>query len=178
MAQSKKPKTSTATSAAEPESRPTGRPSDYTPEKGTEICVRIADGQSVREISRSDDMPAMSTIFRWLAAHEGFQEQYALACEARAHYMAEELLDIADDGTNDWMERFDKDGKSIGWTVNGEHVQRSKLRADTRKWLLSKLQPKKYGDKVALTGGDGGAIRHTIENVKEGLAAAFGDAAK
>ncbi|EDT6018112.1 DNA packaging protein, partial [Salmonella enterica subsp. enterica] len=62
--------------------------------------------------------------------------------------IAEELFDIADDGTNDWMEKLDKDGEAIGYQLNGEHVQRSKLRIDTRKWYLSKIMPKKYGDRI------------------------------
>lgn len=61
--------------------------------------------------------------------------------------MAEEILDIADDGTNDWMEKKDDEDNCIGWRENGEAVQRSKLRVDTRKWLMSKLAPKKYGEK-------------------------------
>lgn len=63
-------------------------------------------------------------------------------------------MDIADDGSNDWMERFNKDGESIGWVVNGEAVQRSKLRVDARKWALSKLLPKKYGDKIDVNHGN------------------------
>lgn len=126
----------------------TGRPSKYTTAIAAEICSRIADGQSVREISSADDMPAMSTIFLWLAQHDEFSEQYAQACEARAQYIAEEILNIADDGTNDWMERRDREDEQIGWRENGEAIQRSRLRVDTRKWLLSKLMPKKYGDRV------------------------------
>ncbi len=60
--------------------------------------------------------------------------------------MAEEIVEIADDGRNDWMEVMSKDGESIGWRLNGEAVQRSRLRVDARKWLMSKLLPKKYGE--------------------------------
>lgn len=142
-----------------------GRPSDFTPEIAELICERIADGQSIREIGRADDMPAASTIFRWLSAHESFQEQYARAKQAQAENLAEEILDIADDASNDWMRRnADEDA---GWVENGEAIQRSRLRVDSRKWLLSKLLPKKYGDKVTqeLTGANGGALSivHRIE---------------
>jgi len=69
------------------------------------------------------------------------------------------MLDIADDGRNDWMERHGKE--DAGWQANGENIQRSRVRIDTRKWLASKLKPKKYGDKVDLTHGgpDGGPIK-------------------
>jgi len=105
-------------------------------------------------------MPAMSTVFLWLATHKEFSEQYELAVQARSAYHAEELLDIADDGSNDWMERKGDDGSVQGWKENGEAIQRSRLRVDTRKWLLSKLQPKKYGDKTAHehSGPGGGPI--------------------
>lgn len=63
----------------------------------------------------------------------------------QAEGMADEILEIADDGRNDWMEIQNRDGDNIGWKVNGEAVQRSRLRIDARKWLLSKLLPKKYG---------------------------------
>ena len=79
--------------------------------------------------------------------------------------MAEDILDIADDGTNDWMEKQDSEGSAAGWSFNGEHVQRSKLRVDARKWLMSKMKPKKYGEKVSqeITGKDGGPIETKTE---------------
>lgn len=136
-----------------------GRPSDYGPEIADRICERIADGESVRSICADDDMPSKAAVFRWLAAHETFRDQYARAKEAQLEHMADELLDIADDGSNDWMERRNADG-STHEVVNGEHIQRSRLRVDSRKWLLSKLVPKKYGDRVMNehTGKDGGPI--------------------
>ena len=57
------------------------------------------------------------------------------------------MLDIADDACNDWMERLGEDGQPIGYQLNGDHIQRSRLRIETRKWLATKLQPKKYGDR-------------------------------
>jgi hypothetical protein len=93
-------------------------------------------------------MPCVATIFNWLRTQEGFLEQYEKAKEMQADSLAEDILDIADDGSNDWMERHDKEGENIGWQLNGEHVQRSRLRIDSRKWIASKLKAKKYGDKI------------------------------
>jgi len=90
----------------------------------------------------------MSTVFKWLREKPEFSQQYARAKEESADALFEELLEIADDGTNDWMERQNAEGENIGWQLNGEHVQRSRLRLDTRKWALSKLKPKKYGDRI------------------------------
>lgn len=123
-----------------------GRPTDYTPEKADEICALLAEGISLRTICLDDDMPSKSTVFRWLRLHSEFSDQYARAKEESADALTEEMIDIADDGTNDWMERLNAEGQSLGWQVNGEHIQRSKVRIDTRKWVASKLKPKKYGE--------------------------------
>ena len=130
-----------------------GRPSIYSQEITTAICARIAEGVSLRKICEMDGMPAKPTVFNWLARYPEFVDQYTRAKQQGAEVMAEELLEIADDGTNDWIEKLDKDGNPIGEMLNHEHVQRSKLRIDTRKWLLAKLQPKKYGEKIDLNHG-------------------------
>lgn len=137
-----------------------GRPLSYSEEIAEEICGRIAEGESLRTICLDEHIPARRTIYGWLLrAEEGepfasFLHQYTRARELQADSFADEIQDIADDGSNDWMEKFDKDGNSIGWQLNGEAVQRSKLRVDARKWTASKLKPKKYGDKLDLTTGD------------------------
>lgn len=131
-----------------------GRPSSYTEEIAGEICAKLAEGLSLREICRQDDFPDKSTVMRWLAQHKGFQDQYARAKEIGVEALAEDILDIADDGTNDWMERLGSDGQPAGWVFNGEAARRSQIRIDARRWLLSKLAPKKYGDKLAIGGAD------------------------
>lgn len=139
----------------------TGRPSSFTQAVGDRICARIAAGEALRTVCRDDDMPAASTVFGWLAgsdeALKPFMEQYARSRKIQADALVDELLEIADDGTNDWMERRSEAEKGAGigtgWVLNGEHVQRSRLRVDTRKWFASKVYPKMYGDKVVV-GGD------------------------
>lgn len=142
-----------------------GRPTTYSTDITDAICERLAMGESMRSIARDDDMPAISTIFKWIREHDEFSKQYALAKQESADAMAEDILDIADDGTNDWMEKQDSEGNAAGWSFNGEHVQRSKLRVDARKWLMSKMKPKKYGEKVSqeITGKDGGPIETKTE---------------
>lgn len=131
-----------------------GRPSLFTEELATRICERLAAGESLRAICLDDDMPDESTVRKWaIAPDHPFYPQYARAREIGYHGMADELTEIADDGTNDWMER--RKEENAGWEINGEHLQRSRLRVDTRKWLLSKALPKIYGDKLALAGADG-----------------------
>lgn len=148
----KKPAAKRASKPAVPKKQ-VGRPSDYTEELGSILCAQIAMGMSLRTVCKGEDAPSAVTFFTWLRKHPEFLTQYEAAKAESAAALAEELLDIADDGTNDWMEIHDKDGACVGYKVNGEHVQRSRLRLDTRKWLLSKLAPKKYGDKVDVNHG-------------------------
>ncbi len=125
--------------------KPRGRPSDFTEELADIICERIADGASLRSICAADDMPNKSTVFRWLAAHKGFADQYTRAREEQAETLADEIVQIADDGSNDtYLDRLGKE------RVNTDVISRSKLRVDARKWVASKLKPKKYGDKQVI----------------------------
>lgn len=139
-----------------------GRPSGYSDEIAAIICQRIADGESLRAICRDDDMPAMAAVFRWLADKDRafFREQYTRAREAQADAIVDEILEIADDGSNDWMERRNSDGENIGWSFNGEAARRSQIRIDARKWLAARMNPKKYSEKQMLehSGPDGGPI--------------------
>lgn len=128
----------------------TGRPSDFTQEMADLICERIADGDSLRSICDDENMPSKSAVFRWLAAEPLFRDQYAHARDAQAESYFDDIRDIADDGRNDWMEKKNADGESIGWQENGEAIRRSQLRIDARKWMAGKLKPKKYGDKLDL----------------------------
>ena len=132
--------------------RPNGRPSSYTEDLAALICSELASGRSLRDVCRDDDMPASSTVFLWLSKHPGFSEQYARAMEARTNALAEEILEIADDRHGDSY--VDENGAQ---RVNNEVIARARLRVDTRKWLMSKMAPKKYGDKISqeLSGPDG-----------------------
>lgn len=128
------------------------RPSTYTKELAEKICERIAQGESVRKICKDEEMPSSATIYSWLLDEDKkeFLEQYEYAKNVQAENMFEELLEIADDGTNDYTTREANDGTEFE-VPNTEHIQRSRLRVDTRKWYLSKVLPKKYGDKLDLT---------------------------
>ena len=137
---------------------PIGRPLSYTKDIGDEICQRLSLTESLRRICRDDHMPDRVTVYRWLWSSdpvtEEFRNNYARARDIQADDFIDEVNDIADDGSNDWMEVRDKvDGSLLGWKVNGEAIQRSRLRIDTRKWVAGKQRPKKYGDRTII-GGD------------------------
>ena len=118
----------------------------YSPELSQKICGFIADGLSLRHIECIEGMPAKKTIMEWCIKHPEFSEQYAHAKEIQADAFAEELLDIVDDGRNDWIERESKKTGETYIALNEEAIARSRLRTDTRKWLMGKMKPKKYGD--------------------------------
>ena len=130
-----------------------GRPTKRSPELASLICQRIMEAdRSLRQICREDeDMPSRTFIYHWLAEDKDFSDQYTRAMEIRADEMFDEIVEIADNASNDWMKR--SGDKNEGWELNGEHLNRSRLRIDARKWKLSKMLPKKYGDKLDLNHG-------------------------
>ena len=119
-----------------------GRPSDYTDELADRICSELSDGKSMRTVCSPDNMPDKATVFRWIRTRGEFRNQYARAKEESADALTDEMLDIADDTANDYIKTDEE-----GIRLNPENIQRSRVRIDTRKWLASKLKPKKYGDK-------------------------------
>jgi hypothetical protein len=138
-----------------------GRPSTYTPEVAALICERLAAGESLRAICRDAGMPPESTVRGWVLDNvQGFYAQYARARGIGLDVLAEETLAIADTP----MEGVRREESSDGYKeVHEDMLGHRKLQVDTRKWLLSKLAPKKYGERTAmeLTGADGGPVRIT-----------------
>jgi hypothetical protein len=129
-----------------------GRPSTFTQAVGDEICRRLSEGEALTAICQDPEMPPKTTVLGWVQADiQGFSIPYARARHIGVECLAEELLQISDDGRNDWMASTDPENP--GYRFNGEHVQRSRLRSDNRKWLLSKLIPTVYGDKLDLRHG-------------------------
>lgn len=138
----------------------TGRPKVLIPELMAEICERITVGEPIRQIAQLAHMPAASTIYLEPGCNPAFSEQYAQTREAHLIRMEDELLEIADDASNDWMEQRDKDtGEVVAWQLNGEHIQHSRVRIDSRKWLTSKRARKKPGDRVPQDVGMGARLR-------------------
>lgn len=147
------------------------RPSTFSPELAATICERLALGESLRAVCRDDGMPHQATVFRWLDLHEAFRDQYARARVKQAEYYADEIVEIADDTARDTIVTDN------GEQPNSEWIARSRLRVDARKWLMSKLAPKKYGDKVDVT-TNGESLNLTAEDRAAKLAAIQAAAAK
>ena len=106
-----------------------GRPTDYTEDLADEICSRISEGRSVHSICKDKDMPSRPTFYKWLADHDQFLNKYNAATEQRADFHFDEMLDIADSVEPETAE-----------------VSKAKLQIDTRKWIVARMRPRKYGD--------------------------------
>lgn len=115
------------------EKRPIGRPSKFSQDMAENICEQIANGKSLRSICTEDGMPSATTVFKWLNENQDFSEQYARARDRQADHYFEEIVEIADSVEAD-----------------SAAVAKARLQVDARKWTLSKLAPKKYGEKTEL----------------------------
>lgn len=123
-----------------------GRPSDFTQEKADDICSWLAEGHSLRGYCEKPGAPDMTTIMRWLRLEEGFSKQYARAKEESADALADDILHIAD---------------------TAKDANLGRLRVDSRKWIASKLKPKKYGDKLDVV-SDGEKINQVLVKFIDG----------
>jgi hypothetical protein len=135
-----------------------GRPSSFTQEMADRICEHLAEGRSLRSFCKLEIAPSKATVMRWMRDNEAFRDQYARAREDQAETLADEITDIADDGSNDYTTRMRGDEEVE--VVNTDHINRSRLRIDARKWFAGKVAPKKYGERstTEITGKDGGPI--------------------
>ena len=134
--------------------RPNAR--QYDREAITEfVCSELALGKSLRSILDADDkLPSASTFLNWIGADSFLAEQYAHARQLAYELLADEIVSIAD-------ENYTTDEHGVRERLSSEAIQRNRLRVDTRKWMLSKMLPKVYGDKIQTehTGKDGGPIQ-------------------
>jgi hypothetical protein len=135
-----------------------GRPTKYSAAKAALICDAISAGRSIRQAA-ADQNISWTSVYLWRDQRPEFATKLAMALAVRAELMSEELVAISDDSSADWVEYETATGR-IRREPNHEHVQRSRLRVETRKWLIQKWNPQKYGDqqRFELTGPGGGPI--------------------
>jgi hypothetical protein len=124
------------------------------------VCGEIEKGRALRNILKDDNMPSTSTFYQWLDNNEDKAKQYARATEIRADIIFDDILNIADDNVNDTY--TNDDGVEL---TNHDVIQRARLKIDARKWVLSKLNPKKFGDKTDITSG-GEKIQNTPTTIQ------------
>ena len=138
-----------------------GRPSKQTPDREDVLLELIADGMSLVKACKEVDV-GISSVFRWLEADPVFRDKYAKAKEAQAEKFADEIVAIADEA--EVASIVTPDGE-VNLKLDATAVARNRLRVDARKWVASKLLPKKYGDKIQqeLTGADGGPVNMSLK---------------
>jgi len=117
------------------------------------VIKDVASGASVRSACKKDGTPSIDTFYKWLEKDKSKAERYARATEKRAEAIFEDILNIADENHKDVYE----DPETGQERTDHDVIQRSKLRVDSRKWVLAKMMPKKYGDKLDVT-SDGQAL--------------------
>jgi hypothetical protein len=140
---------------------PLGRPELYTEKIGAFICQELCKGQPLTKICKDPKVPSIPTVFTWLnPLHPNhkpeFLKSYREAREVQGEVYAEQSVEIADDGRNDTYTRLNPRTKKVEKVVDYDHIQRSKLRVDTRLKMASHLTPTKFGEnkKLQLTGKD------------------------
>lgn len=108
-----------------------------------EICLRLAEGEGLVQICRSEHIPSVGTVLKWVFTdHEGFLNRYTRARAMQAELRADELIEIAD---------TPQMGVIVTETMRGtetkhcDMIEHRRLRIETRKWIAAKLLPKKYG---------------------------------
>lgn len=116
----------------------------YSDTEAAELFESMASGETLRAFCRRKEIPH-STCLKWI--NKKYRDQYTRARVDLAYFWADEIVDIADDTSKDY--NVDSSGKK---TVDNEAIQRSRLKVDTRKWLLSKLIPKEFGESLELKG--------------------------
>ncbi len=121
---------------------------EFSQEIFDKICDRIAEGESLRSVCRDQDMPSTSGVMKWLNkdSNGDLVEQYARAMDMRADTMFDELLHIADTPVVGEKTKTDKDGNTE--THAADMIEHRRLQVDARKWVLARMKPKKYGDKL------------------------------
>jgi len=117
----------------------------------TEICEKVAEGDSVRKVLRENKLICRTTFYEIIDENEDLANQYIRACALREELIFDDILNISDKQDKDVY--LDKDKNDV---VDHNVIARSRLMVDSRKWMLGKMNPKKYGDisKLQVEGGD------------------------
>jgi hypothetical protein len=143
----------------------------YTPALAERVCELMIEGKSLREICEAPGMPARRNIFYWLRDHAEFRERYDVARMLQAEWWSHEILAIADDSSGDIT--INEHGERV---VDHENINRSRLRCDSRKWLLSKLLPQRYGDRVTADVTVRGGVKELTTEELLAIAGSAGEA--
>ncbi|MGW8787131.1 terminase small subunit-like protein [Heyndrickxia sporothermodurans] len=124
--------------------KPTGRPTSFDEATKEEIIRRIENGETLSAVCRSKHLPERWSVYRYARTDESFSAALACARVAWADVMADELLVIADDSQNDWQTRTFAGRTEL--VPNREVVDRSKVKIDVRRYLMSCFNKHRYSE--------------------------------
>ena len=142
--------------------KPNGRPTIFTEILAAKICQRIADGESIRAICSDPDMPSTTAVFRWIASgkYDGFRQLYEASMQIRLETLGDGLIELADAPIE----------RNAAGAIDSAAVQMRRLQIETRRWILSKLLPRKYGDRMGLDHQGEGFNLTVVTGVPESFA--------
>lgn len=146
--------------------RKTGRPADYNEEIAERLCRAIAtSSDGLRVIcARNPKFPSRTTIYKWIAENPNFANRYARAKQFQAQAIFDEIITIADQTRMGTVTKIDSRGKRERRI--GDMTDRARLQVDARKWCLSKLLPKVYGDQPEVDVGREDPVLLLIEEMR------------
>ena len=155
-----------------PEAPKKASKSTYTKQMADIICIRLSEGESLKEIVRSEGMPDRATVYRWLLEQPAFCDMYTRAREEQADTLADEIIAIADESP-EINEIRDKHGDVVDIKIDSGYVAYQKQRIEARKWTAMKLKPKKYGDKLELAGDPNNPMKVEVQSEADTYLAAL-----
>ena len=146
--------------------------STYTTQMANLICIRLSEGESLKEIVKAEGMPDRATVYRWLLEQPAFCDKYARAREEQADTLADEIIAISDESP-EINEVRDKHGNVVDIKIDSGYVAYQKQRIEARKWTAMKLKPKKYGDKLELAGDPNNPLKVEVQSEADTYLAAL-----
>jgi transposase-like protein len=133
----------------------------HPPETRQAVIARLMEGDSLRKAAKACGVDP-STVLGWVDSDPAYSQQYAQARARGYQLLADEILEISDDSSQDVIET------EHGPKVNAEVVARSRLRVDSRKWMLAKMLPKVYGEKIEQTHEFGESVTKVVREIVRG----------
>lgn len=155
-----------------PEAPKKASKSTYSKQVADIICIRLSEGESLKEIVKAEGMPNRATVYRWLLEQPVFCDMYTRAREEQADTLADEIIAIADESP-EINEIKDKEGNVLDIKIDSGYVAYQKQRIEARKWTAMKLKPRKYGDKLELAGDPNNPVKVEVQSEADNYLAAL-----
>lgn len=131
----------------------------YSDEVASELCERIAMGETLTSICREERMPDPRTVWKWRQVRPDFNAQFAQARVDQMHAWADQIVNLADDSEGDFkvtvpldspeLERIESK-QAVTFKFTRRHVSRTAQMIDVRKWLMARYAPEDFSDRSSV----------------------------